>query len=362
MGSKPVGISASRASAILGLNSYQSSFEVWQRIMEERKHGFNKERGYILPPEPDNAAIRWGQAFEGAIISLAEGVRGMEIGEREALNIYDQSIYFKTPEVGQTTVINDPRWLEITCHIDGRYPDGKLHEGKTTSYFAWKDKWGAPGSEDVPMEYYIQVQHQMICTGADEAVVSVLVFPKRVEEFEELGWVVVHHDSGKYGIYRDLSIIDDPLSLGEYHGELEIGAWASELEKMGYFHQYPVKANPKLQKKLIDLYAIWWQNHVIKEIPPTDCITYEDIRRLCPSPIGTVVCGEEVAKDFARYKKAGRIGGKLKKKQEELKVDLLLKLKDEQAFEDEYSKKKFIFVDETGAKLGQFDGKTFRVN
>jgi len=340
MGSKPVGISASRASAILGLNSYQSPFEVWQRIMEERKPGFNAAMGYLLPPEADNAAIRWGKAFEDAVISLAESAMGAEIMDRERF-------YSATPG-----------GIELTCHIDGQYSDGKLHEGKTTSFFAWKDKWGEPGSEDVPMEYYIQVQHQMICTGAEGAIVSVLVFPKRVEEFEKDGWIVAEFDYGgkKYGLgkggqsYYPEECIQKPIE------------WATHLNDMGYFHQYPIQANKKLQKKLIDLYNKWWQDYVIKEIPPTDGITYEDIRRLCPCPIGTIVCDREIAKDFARYKKAGKIGGKIKKRQEELRAGLLLKLKDKQGVEDEDSAKKWVFVDECGDKLGQFDGKTFRVS
>jgi len=36
MGSKPVGISASRGAAVLGESDYQKVFEIWQRIREER--------------------------------------------------------------------------------------------------------------------------------------------------------------------------------------------------------------------------------------------------------------------------------------------------------------------------------------
>ena len=47
--------------------------------MEQEKPGFAKLRGYLLPEPPDNAAIRWGLAFESAIIKLAEMKRSDNI-------------------------------------------------------------------------------------------------------------------------------------------------------------------------------------------------------------------------------------------------------------------------------------------
>jgi predicted phage-related endonuclease len=71
----------------------------------------------------------------------------------------------------------------ITCHIDGMYEDivPVLHEGKTTSSYTFREKWGEPGTNMVPREYFIQVQHQMMLTNTKKAIVSVLVFlPKWV--------------------------------------------------------------------------------------------------------------------------------------------------------------------------------------
>jgi hypothetical protein len=334
MGSKPIGISASRASAILGVNKYQSQFEVWQRIMEERKPGFNEARGFILPPEPDNASIRWGNAFENAVISLAECARGCQVGDRE--EFYSHSL----------------GGLDITCHIDGLYSggntDGELHEGKTTSFFAWKDNWGEPGTDLIPIEYAIQVQHQMICTGASEAIVSVLVFPQRVESLEDFGCELHQDDQGNYYLKLGNGDIQTPYSFSKVFAGL------------GYFHQYPIQANKKLQKKLIDLYAKWWQDYVISETPPLEGASYEDIRRLCPRPNGTIVCGEEVARWFKKYKKASAIEKKMADKKKSIKTALIQHMNNQESVKEDSSTGKWLFLDETGEKLGQFDGKTFR--
>lgn len=350
MGSKPKGLSASRAAAILGLNSFQSPFEVWQRIMEERQPGFNAERGYLMPEEPDNAPIRWGTAFEQAIIGLAEFERGIIEDQEGFFDVFNE-VQIKGLSVGLTTTYD---MCKLTCHIDGRYQDGTLHEGKTTSFFTWKEKWGEPGTDKIPQEYQVQVQHQMICTGADEAVVSVLVFPKRVEEFEELGWEVGQFNCGGW-------FIDRPKSQGG--ASTRIDDWASTLSEMGYLHQYPVKANLQLQERLKQLYAEWWQAHVIEETPPTEGMTYDDVRRMIPEPVGTVVLDDQTARQFKEYKDIGKeIGksGQLSKRRDQLKVDLLQKISNYGATKDDESEKKWIFRDEQGNKVGQYDGKTFR--
>jgi hypothetical protein len=271
---------------------------------------------------------------------LAEAARGETIALREK---------FYSSNLGG---------FDITCHIDGGYhpynnPDnyrGVLHEGKTTSYFAWKDNWGEPGTDLIPIEYAIQVQHQMICTGASEAVVSVLVFPKRVEEFEKLGWEI---DINEDGLFKEYSLKKERLFLKPEE-------WADFLYYTGYFHQYPIQANPKLQKKLIDRYAKWWQDYVISETPPLEGASYEDIRRLCPRPNGTIVCGEEVARWFKKYKKASAIEKKMKDKKSDIKTALIQHMNNQESVKEDSSTGKWLFLDETGEKLGQFDGKTFR--
>jgi predicted phage-related endonuclease len=76
MGSQPKGISASRGAAILGLSEFATPFEIWQIICEEREPGFNEKKGFALPVREETAAMRFGNAFESAVIELAEREQG----------------------------------------------------------------------------------------------------------------------------------------------------------------------------------------------------------------------------------------------------------------------------------------------
>jgi len=63
----------------------------------------------------------------------------------------------------------------MLAHID-RSVDGqrKVLECKTSTDFRASD-WGPDGSDEVPDEYLIQVQHQLACTGYEHADLAVLI-------------------------------------------------------------------------------------------------------------------------------------------------------------------------------------------
>lgn len=376
MGSTPVGISASRGAAILGLSEFQTPFEVWQLIMEERfpprpnkkgvtrlkeknpdrtgYPGFNASRGYKLPERVENAPIRWGKAFEDAVIVLAEEARGRKIGAREQFFMGPQGLDY------------------TTCHIDGWYielndeDDEPLHEGKTTSAFSFREKWGEPGTDRVPQIYQVQTQHQCVCTGARLNIVSVLVFPETPDYWERDGWLVIETMRGT---------IDGPglsrwmLTRRPAEGSLAARSelvdpldWARPLAQMGYFHQYPVEAKPELGRMLIDGYRHYWDKHILSAVEP-DPSTYNDIRRAFPAPVGTLICDTDMTRWFSEYRAINEEAGQnspLKKRKEHLKRVILSRARKMDTTLDEESEKKIIFRDATGKKLGQFDGKTFR--
>jgi len=288
MGSKPKGISASRGAAILGLSNWSTPVKIWLNIMEDREPGFCVAHGFEPPEFEENAAMRWGLAFEDAIIEQAEQISGQKIGAREAL--------FEVP--------GD---VPITCHVDGIYgvesgparADTPLHEGKTTNAFTYREKWGEPGTDRIPREYQVQVQHQMACTGAQSAIVSVLVFPSRVEDFEAAG-SFVDGDSG----------VIDP------------GQWMPILAEMGCFHQYLVEANQALQEMMLDEYRRFWADHVLAATPP-ELQTFDDIRRLVVEPRGTVVATDEQLRWASEF---AQINGEInhaRKQQDKLKALLI---------------------------------------
>jgi hypothetical protein len=325
-------VSATRGAAILGMSPYMTAFAAWQNIMEKRQPGFNASHGYDYEEFDGNASTRWGKAFEDAIIKLSENKTGHKINDREYHAFHHETDY-------------------IHCYLDGKYSNMDngliLHEGKTTTSYGYGDKWGDPGTDRIPVEYQIQVQHQMLCTGADSAIVSVLVFPKRPEEWEAEGWIV-SEDKGGYFLYHE-NIAD----------KIYPENWADILSLMGFFHQYTVPANPELQALMLEKYREWWSEHVIGETPP-EPVDYADIRAMITAPAGTIIVDSDTARWFKEYKDiGGEIGasGNLAKRREQLKVLILNRARGLESTLDEDSTDKWIFMDDRGNKLGSY-GRT----
>ena len=333
MGSKPSKLSASRGAAVLGLSKWSTQFEVFQKVMEEQEPGWNAKQGYVLPEFKETAVLRWGLCFEDAVIKLSE--------EAQGCNIIDQERFFHYGDF-------------ITCHIDGLYndpADNILHEGKTTSAFIYRKKWGEPGTDKVPRDCAIQVQHQMLCTGADETIVSVLVFPKMVDEWEKEGWEVIFDED--YGAKLEFEKNNDPMD--PYN-------WANILNQMGYFHQYSVKRNQPLIDLMVEKYTTFWNDHVLTGKPPK-AQDYDDIKRMCPEPVGTIIATEQLERWATEYKEIGQeLGTKgiLQKRRDQLKVLILNWMRQQDAVMDEASRDKTLLMDSRGHKLISYNGRVFR--
>jgi hypothetical protein len=288
------------------MSPWSTPFQVWQDIMEglhpkKGDKGFNHCNGYDYTPFEGNAATRWGLAFEDAIVKLAEerysGGEHSIIGREDAFSHADADY--------------------VTCHIDGFHSvptNFILHEGKTANAFGFKDKWGEPGSDRIPQEYQIQVQHQMLCTGADECIVSVLVFPKRPEEWEEMG-ITVGTVNEKHGqLIRQADATYVPVMW-----------WAYSLAQMGFFHQYTIKADHDLHALMLDKYKEWWTRHVQGAKPP-EPQDYADVRAMITAPTGTIIVDPDTARWFKEFKDIGsEIGasGNLAKRRDQLKTLIL---------------------------------------
>jgi hypothetical protein len=235
------------------------------------------------------------------------------------------------------SIINQEKAYEIedgllTCHIDGMYtPSGFLHEGKTTNAWSFDLLWGEPGTDKIPIEYQTQVQHQMLCTGAEKAIVSVLVFPKRPDQLEKEG----------------INIPIEPIR------------WAGILCEMGFFHQYEVEANVELHALMRDEYLRWWEEHIVGRKPP-EIRTYQDARKLIRAPSGTILAGEKLERWATEYKQIGSEVATAGKRKDELKALILAECQKGAAVEDEASSDKWLIVNDQGKKLFSYNGKAFR--
>ncbi len=119
-------------------NSYSTPYQLWM-----------EKTGRIERQQELNDFQWWGHALEPVIAQRYE----LETGE--------------TLEYRSETVVH-PELPYMLCHPD-RYVVGKrkLVEIKGVSYDP--DKWGEAGTDHIPPEYVIQVQHQLACTGYEEA-------------------------------------------------------------------------------------------------------------------------------------------------------------------------------------------------
>ena len=263
----PTGISASRGSAILGVNKYKSPLVAWLELMEQLKPGFCAGNGYELPKrgdewseplDPKMASIRWGHAFEDAICDLVGGIT-----ERE--------LYIE----------NNTHGFPMTCHLDGM-KNGRVQENKTAFDMAFKMGWGEPGSDMIPESYQTQVQHQMYLTGINNADVNVLVFPKSPAEWEKMGYKI--GDADHQTVYYKKDNFSCSYSTTRF---------AEDLQDIGYFHKFHVQSNPATQKAMIENYKLFWNDNVLKEVPPP-VNGYDDIKWLIAAPEGEIEASKEM--------------------------------------------------------------------
>ena len=124
------GIGSSESAAALGLSPWSSPYEVWAR-----KTGRIGERA-------DTEAMEWGRLLEGPV-ALKYAI--------------DNDVDLQMVDTEQHRY---PTYSMIYASPDRRVSPEKLLEVKTGSHFM-REHWGQPGTDEIPMEYFIQCQHQM---------------------------------------------------------------------------------------------------------------------------------------------------------------------------------------------------------
>lgn len=139
------GIGGSDAAAAIGLSKWKTPVKLYLEKI-----------GEIENEEATEGPRYWGQMLEDIVATEYAKRTGQKVRRR-------------------VDAIVHPDYDWMLAHID-RSVDGerKVLECKTSSdYMA--DQWGKDGSDDVPDEYLIQVQHQLACTGYERADLAVLI-------------------------------------------------------------------------------------------------------------------------------------------------------------------------------------------
>lgn len=354
MGSTPIkgAYNASRVAAIIGLSPYQTPFQVFQNMMEEKTPGWNKEHHYALPEFHESAPLRWGLAFESAMLSLA--------GEQFNNKITDV----------EESYIKEIENIKFSCHIDGRINPTTLLENKTTwsrAFYSvkgedcndetgeidFKRRWGEPGTDEVPQEYQVQAAVQMLCSDAESVNLAVLVFPRSTVELEELGWTIGNCSS----ITRPNAKFPDSFEI------LDRMVWTYTLFELGYYHNYILPRNKDLESAIIKCVLEFESKHVLPELPPKSK-SYSDVRRMLTQPMGTIVASPEMVSKSAEYSEIVRqmgSSGPMTKRKGILKVEIMNWMIEQKKEDWSSPIDKIILVDPNGGeKLISFSSSGFR--
>lgn len=323
-------------------------------MKEEQEPGWNKKHGYLLPPPVDNPAVRWGLAFEDAIMKLVEEKEGCEVINREKLS---------------TKQIGGYGGIILSCHQDGQFASGYhahpvLFEGKTTNHWAYTStrqeiidrlgddgqlengfntirRWGEPGTDQTPQEYTVQGAVQRICTGAELVKLSVLVFPKAQQDYEDMGWTVTDRKKEGYTIFEKKSPIGEEE---EIHKDDEINFyrqkqgvhwfnsmyWAHALAQMGNFHTYNLPSHEALETEIIKAVTRFDRNHMQPGIPP-DPSNWDDVRRLITQPVGTIIAPAPLTKKLKEISELVKSLGSTspaQKRLDKLKLETIAEIQD----------------------------------
>ena len=183
---RKAGIGGSDAAAILGLDPWKSPLDIWRSKLEK-----------IQPTEDEIFLFKLGHLLEPVIAGLysAETAREIYIPEPEIIE------HLEFPEI-----IGSPDRLAPTA--------GRVVELKSEHQFA--DKFGDPGSDQVPDHYVIQAAHYMAVADLDRCDVAVL------------------HGGYKFAIYQ-------------------------------------IQRDLDMERSMLDQLRGWWADYVVKKVePPLD--------------------------------------------------------------------------------------------
>jgi putative phage-type endonuclease len=168
------GIGGSDAAACANLSRWRSRHDVWLEKMG------------LSAPLIETEAMEWGKILEPVLLRKYTAETG-----REVIVLRDKS--------GEQRTLRHPKYEWMMCHTDGRTRRKPFRglEVKTTNPFDLSD-WGEPGTDQVPVDYHLQCQHDMAVTGWDVFDMPVLIGGQRYR---------------RYTVERDNALIDQIIEV-----------------------------------------------------------------------------------------------------------------------------------------------------
>lgn len=277
MGSNPKNVSASRVSAIAGLNPYKTAIDAWISICSDLYENFEFENKDRENDFNNNPAIKLGLEFENVIMDYIEIVKNIQIVNREGFFESEDKI--------------------STCHIDGSFEklipkisyyteydifgldeyDTNFHgilniEIKTTSSFVFRQLFGKEKTDEVPEQYFIQCQQQMGLSNSRSTVLAVLVFPDSQDKLCNIWWP------------------NNENFILSYTDKFNI---VKSLDMMGFLKFYHISFNKEIWDRIRLQTLDFWNNYILKvKSPPSN--GFEDLRKIFKPVYGTCIATQDI--------------------------------------------------------------------
>ena len=195
------GIGGSDAAAVLGYSRWHSAYDVWRVKVDDS-----------TAPDSGNESTRRGTRREPELIQEYSNLTGKQV--------------YKAPH------LIHPDYDYVCANLDGIIPGERVIEAKTSRR---RDGWGDEGTEDIPIDYYLQCQHYMLIAAA-------------------------------------LGLIPDDNPLCDIFVSI-----AGEAIRI-----YTIKGNKELWAAMLTKYADFWR-HVTDLTPPDNLSVFEQVDLLPPS-------------------------------------------------------------------------------
>lgn len=240
-------LGASESGAVLGLSPFQTPMDIYLKKTLDTE------------PEKPTSAMETGNRLEKAILDWAEDRLGWAIDRPNKTIVASDGILSATPD-------------GFIPDVD---PDKNPPQLVDAKFSSRADEWGEEGTDSIPESYVVQMQHQMLVTGA------------------RLVWV--------------------PVLLMTY--------------KSVDWRLYRVEANDQLQAVLRDRLIAWWNKHVVPRVPPDDfSVPLDVLKRLKRQPKSTVVLGDDALAAVTAYEMANDAAKEADARLEEAKSSVLAML------------------------------------
>lgn len=207
------GIGSSDAPAVVGVSKWKTPLQVW-----ESKRG-------LIGPQEDNPSMEWGRRLEPLVRQKYSDVTGRAV---------------RLPEL-----IRSGKYPFMLASLDGITDDKRIVEIKTAGSL---HGFGEDGTDEIPLPYVIQVQHQMIVSGYAIADVPVLIGGRdfriyEVPEDKELQEMIIQKEAAFWQMVVD-GTPPDPMNfedvkrlyrrseVREVTASAEVEIWVDGLRKI----------------------------------------------------------------------------------------------------------------------------------